>query len=344
MATEAMVLKPQNTALARTDETASTVLAAQAKALVEARYIVAMQRPRDLDEVREALLKECRRPRFAEVARYSKPKGKKKNPETGAWEDNFIKGPSIRFAEAALRCMKNVTVESCTIYDDREKRIMRVTVCDIESNVPYSLDITIQKAVERSKTQDGDVVLKQRLNSYGKPVYLLEATDDEILDKQNALISKAVRTLGLRLVPGDLIDEGMEEVVKTQLKQDAQDPDAAKKRLLDAFIAINVTVAQIKQYLGHGVESIEAKELQDLREMYAALKEGETTWREIMDSKQPAAKEEKTEEKAATRTGEVLGKINKKKSDPSPAATSEANPTQLTGEELFGQNENMDAE
>lgn len=46
-------------------ETAANVLAAQAKAQVEARYMMAMHRPRNWDAVRQDLLKECRRPSFA---------------------------------------------------------------------------------------------------------------------------------------------------------------------------------------------------------------------------------------------------------------------------------------
>jgi hypothetical protein len=282
-------------------ETSAMVLAAQAKALVEARYVMAMKRPRDLDEVREALLKECRRPGFASVARYHKPIGK------------GIDGPSIRFAEAAIRCMKNVTVETITVYDDREKRIMRVTVTDLENNIPYSQDVTVQKTVERKKTQSGDVIIRQRLNSYGEPVYLIEATDDDILNKQNALVSKAVRTLGLRLVPGDLIDEAMDMVMAVQRKKDAEDPDAAKKRLLDAFSEKGVTVAQIKDYLGHGVETLEPKELTDLRGLYAALRDGETTWREIMDASKGETSDKPADEKpAGNRTEAVLNKLNNK--------------------------------
>ena len=70
-------------------ETTAGALAAQAKAAVEARYIMAMQRPRDWDQVRLSLLKECDRTNFAEVAIYRKPVGQ------------GIEGPSIRFAEAA---------------------------------------------------------------------------------------------------------------------------------------------------------------------------------------------------------------------------------------------------
>lgn len=262
-------------------DTASTAVAAQAKALVEARYIMALRRPRDMDVVRERMLKECARPSFAAVARYQKPIGK----DRSKWPT----GPSIRFAEAAVRNMTNITVETMTVYDDREKRIVRVTVTDLEANVPYSQDITIAKTIERRQKKEGDTVLSTRTNSYGDTLYILEATDDDIINKQQALISKAVRTLGLRLIPGDIVDECMEQVMVTQANDDAEDPDAAKRKLFDAFAALGVRAEQLKEYLTHDAASLSPKELADLRALYAAIRDGEATWREVMDARATAA-------------------------------------------------------
>lgn len=258
-------------------DTASTAVAAQAKALVEARYIMALRRPRDMDVVRERMLKECMRPTFAAVARYVKPIGKDRN--------KWPAGPSIRFAEAAVRHMTNITVETMTVYDDREKRIVRVTVTDLEANVPYSQDVTISKTIERRSTKDGDTVLSTRTNSYGDKLYILEATDDDIVNKQQALISKAVRTLGLRLIPGDIVDECMDQVLVTQKTSDAEDPDAAKRKLFDAFGTLGVQANQIKDYLGHDAHTLSPKELGDLRALYASIRDGDATWRDVMDAR-----------------------------------------------------------
>lgn len=276
---QALAVATQSTAIAvPSHETASSAVAAQAKALVEARYTVALHRPRDLDTVRERLLKECKRPSFAAVARYRKPIGQ------------GVEGPSIRFAEAAIRCMTNITIETITVYDDREKRIVRVTVTDLESNVPYSQDVTIEKTIERRNSKPGDEVVRTRTNSQGAMVYILVGTEDDILNKQNALLSKAIRTLGMRHIPGDLVDEAMWQVKETQKNQDASDPDGARLKLFDAFGEIGVKVAQLKEYLGHAGDTLTQKELADLRGLYAAIRDGETTWREVMD--QLKAKEE----------------------------------------------------
>lgn len=262
-------------------ETAASAVAAQAKAMIEARYIMAIRRPRDMDVVREKMLKECKRPSFAAVARYQKPIGRD--------QTKWPTGPSIRFAESAIRNMTNITVEVMTVYDDREKRIVRVTVTDLEANVPYFQDVTITKTIERRQAKDGDTVLRTRTNSYGDTLYILEATDDDIINKQQALISKAMRTIGLRLIPGDIVDECMEAVIDTQRNADAEDPDAAKRKLFDAFGTLGVRADQIKEYLGHDAATLAPKELMDLRALFASIRDGEATWRDVMESKAEGA-------------------------------------------------------
>ena len=92
-------------------ETQGSALAARAQAEVQARYIVALQRPRNVEQFRVRLLEHCRRPGFAKVATYSKPVG-----------GQAIVGPSIRFVETALQEFSNVLPEETITYDDDHKR------------------------------------------------------------------------------------------------------------------------------------------------------------------------------------------------------------------------------
>lgn len=254
-------------------ETYAAVMASQAEANVKARYAMALSRPRDLDVVRQRMLKDAMRPSFANCAIYHKPVGK------------GVEGPSIRFVEAALRAMGNTYVETAVTFDDAEKRIVRVSVTDLESNTYYNQDVTVNKTVERSSVKPGEKVISQRLNSYGKPTYTVPATDDDILNKTNALISKAVRTLGLRLVPGDLVDEALWYVRETMKKQDAQDPDRAKRQIIDAFAQLGITVDALKDYLGHTLDIVAPAEIAELRNIFSSLRDGETTWKSVMDAK-----------------------------------------------------------
>lgn len=285
--------------LDRRAETASTALAAQASAAVQARYVMALQRPRDLMKVRIALLADCKRPGFAEKAIYNKPVG------------DGIEGPSIRLAEAAARAMTNVFTDVFAIYDDDKKRIVRVSASDLEANITYTKDVTIEKTMERSKLREGQIAISTRLNSRGYSTYLVAATDDDILNKENALASKAMRTCLLRLVPGDILDEAMDQARATMEAKIKEDPDAEKKRMCDAFADVGVTVDHLKDYLGHAIETTTPAELAVMKKLFMAIKDGEASWSEAIE--QRAAK------------GEVSAKTNATGSATPPAAKGKAN-------------------
>lgn len=271
-------------------EIAASAIAAQARATVMARYEMAIRNPRDWDRVRQDLMKECRRPSFAnnKSAFYKKPIG------------DGVEGLGIRFVEVALRCMRNVLIETQLVFEDDMKEVIRVTVTDIESNNTWPGDVKVSKTVERSRAAEG-AYLSVRKNSYGKDVFTILATDDDLLNKRAALVSKMVRTLGLRLIPGDMQDEA-EKIIKDVRKDEAaRDPDAARKAMVDAFEEIGVSVDMIVKYLGHPLSETSPAEIVDLRGYYAAIKDDETTWHAIMeargerkppatDGKQPADK------------------------------------------------------
>lgn len=286
-------------------ETASAAIAARTRAQIEARAIMAMQRPRNWDDVRTRLLKECKRPGFAKAARYRKPVGQ------------GIEGPSIRFAEAALRYMTNVAIETTVIYDDPQKEVLRVSVADLEANVPYETEVIVQKTVERRKLGRGQIPIATRANSFGDTVYIVSATDDECLNRTNALVSKALRTLALRLLPGDILDECMAMCIRVAEDEDAKDPNAARKQLVDAFFDIGVTATQLQNYIGHALDTLAPAELTRLRAVYAAIRDGETTWQEVAEEDGAA---EAPAEKKPNKASEIVERYKDSKKKPEPAA------------------------
>lgn len=249
------------------DTSISNALEAQVRARIEARYTMAMHRPRDMDKVRISLLKECDRPRFAEVARYAKPQGTTK-----------VTGPSIRFVEAAIRCLGNISTETTVTLDDDIRRVIRVEVTDLETNVTHPKEIVVSKEIER-RNADGREVVRERKNKAGITIYIVKATDDETTLKESSMVSKALRQLGLRLIPGDLIDEAMETVVATQQKTDKTDPEAARKRVFDSFDSLGIGADSLKKYLGHDIGPLD---LPALRELYTAIKQGEVIWSDLL--------------------------------------------------------------
>jgi hypothetical protein len=257
-------------------ETASTMAAAQGKAQVEARYVMAMRNPRNWDQVRSDILNECKRPSFADnkSVYYNKPIGR-----------DGVQGLGIRFVESALRHMRNVLIDPIMIFEDDAKEVHRVTVTDLEANITYSMDVKVSKTVERSKPADDGTYISMRTNSYGKKTYLVPAQDDDLLNKRGAQISKAIRTLGLRIIPGDFQDEAIDIVKQVRLNETAQDPAAARKKVVDAFAEIGVKAVDLVTYLGHAIDQCSPAEIVSLRGLYGAIRDGEATWAEAMENK-----------------------------------------------------------
>lgn len=256
-------------------ESASSAVAAQAKAMVESRYYMAMRNPRNWDQVRLDLIRECRRPSFADnkSAYYIKPIGE------------GVEGLGIRFVEVALRCMKNVLVETTMIFEDDMKEVHRVSVTDLEANITYPLDVRVSKTVERSKPNSDGSFLSMRKNSRGYNVYTLLGTDDDILNKRGALISKAIRTIGLRIIPGDLCDEAETIIKQVRLDSAAKDPDAERRKIVDAFSEIGVDATALTSYLGHPIAQCSPVQIVKLRGIYGAIRDGEATWQSVMQNK-----------------------------------------------------------
>lgn len=264
-------IETQNTPVAFSNDPAAIAAAEQARAQIQTAYLVAMQKPRDVMEARRRILEACKRPKFAGQAKYAKPVGGRK-----------IIGPSVRFAEEAIRAWRNVLTASQVVYEDDEIKRVRVTAIDLEANVGYTHDVQVSKTVERRSPKDREVVGK-RTNSNGDVVYVVKATEDELHNKIESGVSKSIRNSGLRLVPADIVEEAMEEVDKTLRSADAADPQGQLKKICDAFSVIGVKPKHISEYLGHSLDDpITPADLQSLRGVFTAINSGETTWAAVM--------------------------------------------------------------
>lgn len=274
-------------------ETAATALAEHVKATVQAKFIMALQRPRRPEEAWAKLVKECERFGFAEAGMYRLKKGKRQN-EQGAWVDNWIEGLSIGFARSAMQAWGNIEVAEMVTYEDEDKVIVSVAVLDLESNTGQTRAVVISRSIERS-SGDGRDVLGTRQNSYGKTVYIVRPTDDEMEVKKAAMVSKVRRTLILDLLPSDLKDDCMWTIRTTLEKGDKRDPEGDKKKMLIAYARIGISVQDIEQYIGHDIGQIAQGEVTELRTIYRAVHDGDTTWaaalEERLAERAPASKD-----------------------------------------------------
>lgn len=268
-------------------EMAGIAVAASARAEVETAYALAIKKPRNEDTSRRKILDVCLNLKFAEGAKYKKPQGKKN--VGGQWVANFVEGLSIRFAEEALRLWGNIKTMQSTIYDDPSKRVVKITVIDLETNLSYSKEFVIDKTVER-KSAVGREVVYERINSAGEKVSIVLATEDEILNKEAALASKTIRNNGLRLIPDYVLTEAMEIIESTVKSGVDKDPDAAKRVVIDNLSKIRVLPHMIEDYLGHPLDIISTSEIVELKQVFTTIHEGNATWAEIMEGKRSEGK------------------------------------------------------
>ena len=272
--------------------------AALQKATIEAKFTMAMHKPRNMMDVRDRLLEACRRPGFASAALYAKPAGREK-----------IEGLSVRFAEEVGRNMGNLDNQTSIIFEDNSQRVFSVCVTDLETNYSASLMVNVAKTVER-KDKRGRVVIDERQNKYGDTVYVVEATDDELLIKQNSLISKAKRNLLLDMLPADIQEEARELIQKTRHGEIQANLADQQKAICDGFSSLGVKPGQLEEYLGHEVSTCSAAQIDDLKKLWTALKTGETNWHAVMEQKAEAESDGKPKESKFAQ---------KKDADPEPA-------------------------
>jgi len=275
----------EGTEVTKRDETAAAAEASRATAMVQARFVMAERRPRNWEDVRERVLHECKRPGFARKAVWRRIVGREKNEKTGAWEDVWAEGPTIRLLEAAHRYAGNMDTESRVTYEDETTRKVAVLALDFETNASHGVELVIEKTVERRSLRDGQTPLSSRQNSRGDTVYRVEASEQALLAKQNADISKAVRTLLQRLTPADLLEDWQVQAKATTAADIKADPDKAKRDIMDAFAGLAILPSQLELYLGKPMEQATTRDLEELRGVYVCVRDMGDSWAEILTLK-----------------------------------------------------------
>lgn len=274
----------------------NTYAAAQASALVQARIVMALQRPRNVMAFRTKLLAECQRPGFAATAVYAKPQGWKKDQwgkdilVDGKKVRNFIEGLSIRAMETAAQFYGNLDAAQEWTYDQGDSRHIVITTLDLENNTSFTSTGIVKRTVERQpfykngEEQPFDrLILSERKNSDGKKVYTTPATEDELRSSVAAEKSKMIRTNLKRILPADILAEAEAICKQAKEKSIKDDPKAALLRMVDAFSKLHVSPTDIEQFMGQSLDKLSPAQLVELRNYYTALETGELTLAELMN-------------------------------------------------------------
>jgi hypothetical protein len=225
--------------------------------------VLAKKYPRDEDAAFQKLMKACGRTSFAEEAEYSFPRG-----------GQSVRGPSVNLAREAARVWGNVRYGLSVIRDDQGSRQIQGWAWDLETNTKISAEDDFRKLIFR------------------KNKGWIEPDERDLRELTNRRGAILIRNCILQVVPKDLIEDARHECNKTLRTNAAQDPDAARKKILLAFSELNVSAEMLAAYLGHPVAQSSPAEIADLRAVYKSISDGNTTWGDYVNGNTEAATED----------------------------------------------------
>jgi hypothetical protein len=266
----------EETALAtRTEQTAElapTAGAAEKQFEIQSAIVIAKRFPRNEDGAFQKLMKAAGRTSFADDAKYSFKRGKRKDERTGKWTDNFVEGPSVNLAREAARVWQNIRYGLEIIRDDEESRQIRGWAWDVETNTKVTAEDDFKKLIQR-KNRDGEGTV------WVKPD---ERDLRELTNRRGAIL---IRNCILQLLPKDLIEDALQKCNDTLLNHARQDPEGARKKIILAFSELNVTPEMLEQKLGHKLAECSPGEIAELRGIYKSISDGNSTWAEYVEPK-----------------------------------------------------------
>lgn len=275
-------LAPFQTPSTNGNELSKTGAAAAAQHEIQSAIVVAKRFPRNEDLCFQRLMKAAMRASFAEDATYSFPRG-----------GQDVTGPSVNLAREAARIWGNIRYGLYVGRDDDETRLIRGWAWDVETNTKVELEDDFKKLIQRKVK-----------GKPGETEWLVPDERDlrELTNRRGAIL---LRNALLQVMPKDLIEDALFQCGKTLESEASSNPDGERKRLLLDFGALNITVGQIEQKLGHAFSASTPKELAELRGICKSIQDGHTTWTEYVKGPEPKpSTPEQAENKAKLEEGQ----------------------------------------
>ncbi len=270
--------------ITRGNEVAASALQAREVAMVQARIMQALARPRNVEVFQRRLLKECERYGFADEAIYRRPQGKKRDGSL-----NYIEGLSVHFVRRAIALYGNVFSDAPVVDETEDTRTIRCMVMDLETNVTNCVDMVVEKTIERrmynGKAPQGRDVIETRYNSDGEQVAICRAYDDEIRQKGSRFYAFGFRNMGLNILPSDIVAEAKALCLRTINDSVKKNFEVVRARLLDSFYAEGIATGEIEDFLGHSVATLAEDEVKELRGIFSAIRNGEADWDKVLEER-----------------------------------------------------------
>jgi len=229
---------------------------------VQASMIVAQRFPRDP----EVAVRRINRALELTVARFLKT-NKDPNKVWGIYSyprgEGTVSGPNIRMAEILAQNWHNIRTGTQISHSSARSSDVRVYCTDLETNFSQESEFTVPHV--RYSKEKGNVDI-----SKGDPRDVYELVANQASRRRRACI--------LAVIPGDVIDAAVDRVRELHRAGVKNIPLAVRVRsLVEAFAKIGVPPESLKDRLDHDFEAVNESELDELREIYTAIKDGHGT-------------------------------------------------------------------
>ncbi len=167
----------------------------------------------------------------------------------------IIRGPSARLAEVAAMSYRNLRF-GARVIEITDTQIVAQGFCmDLENN---------------NGTQ---VEVRRRITDKNKRKF----SEDMIVVTGNAACSIALRNAVFKIVPMALLKTVYEKAMQTSIGQ-VKSISETRQKLIDAFGKLGVAPSQIVEFCGRrGVEDITVEDIIDLRGLWTAIHDGDTS-------------------------------------------------------------------
>lgn len=223
-----------------------TVAVESSRAIAEAqgKLIIAKRFLRDETVAYTKAIQSCQRPKMAQTAFYSYPRG-----------GSTVSGASIRFAEELARCWGNIDYGIKELSRDDGKSEMQAYAWDMETNT-----ISVQNF---TNPHYREVSGKMKKLTSDRDIYELNAN----------MAARRLRARILAVLPNWFVEDCINECKKTLAGQNDTPLIDRVRNMLVQFEKISVTREMLEKRLGHIIEATTSEEFVELVGIYNGIKD-----------------------------------------------------------------------
>ena len=252
----------------------ATTANARETAEIQSMMVIAKNFPRDERRVLDLILNDCQRPSLAQKALYQYSRG-----------GTDISGPSIHLAKAIAKRWGNMKSGIVELEQKNGESICEAYALDLESNYKESKIFSVP-----------------HIRSTKRGTYRLEDPRDiyELVANNG---SRRERACILSVIPGDIVDEAVEQCTKTLMANADVSPENVKRMCEMFFTEFGVTREQIEKRIQRRIDSITPAQMVGLRSIYNSLKDGMSNATDWFDTEETTEKKKSGKEAVADALG-----------------------------------------